>query len=166
MLDGKRRFFLWGGTVTFTGTESKCRIVHEGWSSHSECIPVLLCHLWWEKKYLFLSTQTSLDHFSNRDDKIKSSKVSEPVPSTVSKHKIAAFRLLLLMIFQLYHLLPLLHPPVSNSSCLFTWCQPLYAGCCTGPLSFSRDCKIKNVFFIFCVCLLCIICVKIITNLL
>ena len=29
-------------------------------------------------------------------------------------------RLLLLMILQLYHLLPPLPPPVSNSSCLFT----------------------------------------------
>jgi len=27
-----------------------CRTVHEGCSSHSECSPVLLSHLWWEKK--------------------------------------------------------------------------------------------------------------------
>ena len=142
----------WGGTVTFRGTESKCRIVHEGWSSHSECIPVLLCHLWWEKKYLFLSTQTSLDHFSNRDDRIKSSKVSEPVPSTVSKHKIAAFRLLLLLIFQLYHLSPCLPPPASNSSCLFTQCQLLY--CIL--LYFSRYCTIRFktfwLLYFLCIC--------------
>ena len=37
------------------------------------------------------STQTSLDHFSNRDDRIKSSEESEPVLSMVSKYKIAAF---------------------------------------------------------------------------
>ena len=37
------------------------------------------------------STQTSLDHFSNRDDRIKSSKESEPVLSMVSKYKISAF---------------------------------------------------------------------------
>ena len=33
--------------------------------------------------------------------------------------------LLLLMTLQLYHLAPPIPPPVSNSSCLFTWCQPL-----------------------------------------
>ena len=101
------------------------------------------------------TTQTSLDHFSNRDDKIKSSKVSEPVPSTVSKHKIAAFRLLLLMIFQLYHLSPCLPPPASNSSCLFTQCQLLY--CIL--LYFSWYCTIRFkmfsliiVFFMYYLC--------------
>ena len=43
--------------------------------------------------------------------------------------------LLLLMIFQLYRLPPPLPPPVSNSSCLFTWCQSLYASCCTVQFS-------------------------------
>ena len=70
--------------------------------------------------------------------------------------------LLLLTILQLYRL----PAPVSNSSCLFTWCQSLYASCCTVLLYFSRYCKIKNVFFIFGVCFLCIICVKSIMNLL
>ena len=37
------------------------------------------------------TSRTSLDHFSNRDDRIKSSKESEPVPSMVSKYKISAF---------------------------------------------------------------------------
>ena len=79
-----------------------------------------------------------------------------------------ALRLLLLTILQLYHLPPPLPPPVSNSSCLFTRCQPLYASCCTVLLYFSRYCtvRIKNVFFIFCVCFFCIICVKTIINLL
>ena len=35
------------------------------------------------------------------------------------------------MILQLYHLSPCLPPPVSNSSCLFTQCQPVHASCCT-----------------------------------
>ena len=63
-----------------------------------------------------------------------------------------ALRLLLLTILQLYHLPTPLPPPVSNSSCLFTRCQPLYASCCT-VLFKVLYCKIKNVFFTFCVCL-------------
>ena len=51
--------------------------------------------------------------------------------------------------------LPFLPPPVSNSPCLFTRCQPPYACSCTVPLCFSLYCKIKNVFFILCVCFLC-----------
>ena len=56
------------------------------------------------------------------------------------------------MVLQLYHLpLPLL-PPVSNFSCLFTLCQPLYASCCTILLYFFKVlyCKIKNVYFFIC----------------
>ena len=48
-----------------------------------------------------------------------------------------AIYLLLLMIVQLYLLPPPL-PPVSNSSGLFTQCQPLCASCCTILLYFSR----------------------------
>ena len=55
--------------------------------------------------------------------------------------------LLLLTILQLYHLPPPLPPPISNSSCLFTRFQPLYASCCTVLFSY---CTIKNVSFIFC----------------
>ena len=58
-----------------------------------------------------------------------------------------ALRLLLLMIFQLYHLSLPLSLPVSNSSCLLTGCQPGYASCC--PLLFKvLYYKVKNVFFI------------------
>ena len=49
-----------------------------------------------------------------------------------------ALFLLLLTTLQLYHLPPPLPPPVSNSSCLFTRCQPLCASCCTVFLYFSR----------------------------
>ena len=80
-----------------------------------------------------------------------------------------ALHLLLLMILQLYHLWPLPPPRVSNTSCLFTRCQPLYASCCTVLLYFSRYCTVRlkmfSLFFVF-VCFLCIICVKIIINLL
>ena len=73
--------------------------------------------------------------------------------------------LLLLMTLQLYHLAPPLPPPVSNSSCLFTCCQPLYASYHTVCFKVLY-CKFENVFFIFCVWFLCIACVKSITNLL
>ena len=41
---------VWGGTVSFGDTGPECRAVHEGCSSHPECSPVQLCHLWWEIK--------------------------------------------------------------------------------------------------------------------
>ena len=60
-----------------------------------------------------------------------------------------ALHLLLLTMFQLYHL----PPPVSNFSCLFTRCQPLDASCCTLLLYFSRYCtgrlKIFSLLFVF-----------------
>ena len=99
-------------------------------------------------------TQTSLDGIFKRVDRIESSKEPEPVPSTSCVSEIAACpRLLLLMILQPYHLPPPLPPPVSNSSCLFTRCQPPYARCCTVLLYFSRCCtvrlKIFSLFFVF-----------------
>ena len=61
-----------------------------------------------------------------------------------------ALHLLLLMTLQLYHLPPLLPPPVSNS-CLFTLCQSLYTSCCTGWLYFSRysTLRLKLFYFVF-----------------
>ena len=88
-----------------------------------------------------------------------------------------ALHLLLLKILQLYHLPPPIFPPVSNSSCLYTSCQPLYVSCHSVLLYFSRYCtiRLKSCFiFLFfmclcaflCVCFSCIICVKSILNLL
>ena len=76
------------------------------------------------------TTQTSLDCFFKRVERIESSKEPEPVPSNSGVSSLPsnaiklrseqlALQLLLLMILQLYHLPPLLPPPVSNSSCLF-----------------------------------------------
>ena len=59
--NGKGIFFIWGGIVSFWDIGPKCRMIHEGCSSHSECNPMILCHLWWEKKLLpraFLVAQT------------------------------------------------------------------------------------------------------------
>ena len=57
--------------------------------------------------------------------------------------------LLLLTVIHLYQLPPLLLPPVSSSSWLFTRCQPLCTICSTVPFK-VMCCKIKNVFT-FCV---------------
>ena len=50
-------------------------------------------------------------------------------------------------------------PPVSKSSRLFTWCQPLNASCGTVPQHFSRHCAVRLKmfyflcpFFIYCLC--------------
>ena len=67
----------------------------------------------------------------------------------------------LLMTLQLYHLPAPLPPPVGNSSCLLTRCQPLYDSCCAVLLYFSRSCIVRiKMFSLFFVCFLCIICVK------
>ena len=67
--------------------------------------------------------------------------------------------LLLLTKLQLYHLPPPLPPPVSNSSCLFIQCQPLFSSCCTVLLCFSRFCTVglKMFSLFFCACFLYII---------
>ena len=58
------------------------------------------------------------------------------------------------------HLPRPLPPPVSNSSFLFTPCQPLYASWCTAALLFKvLYCKTLNVS-LFCVCFSCITCVE------
>ena len=64
-----------------------------------------------------------------------------------------ALHLLLLMIFQLYHLPPPLPPPVGNSSCLFTRCQTLDASSCTVLLYFSRYCAVRLKMFSLFLCL-------------
>ena len=77
-LNGKGVVLIWIGNVSFWGTQPECRMVHKGSSSHSKCNPLLLCHLWWEKKKKKQNTsaitQTSLDHFYKRVDRIDSSK--------------------------------------------------------------------------------------------
>ena len=90
-----------------------------------------------------------------------SSEEPEPEPSTSGVSKIAALRLLLLTILQLYHLPPPLPPPVSNSSCLFTRCQPLYASCCTVLLYFSRYCTVRlKMFYFLCFFFMYYLCEK------
>ena len=54
--NGKGIFFIWGGVVRFCGTGPKLRTTHKGCSSHSECSPLLLCHLWQDEKRAATST--------------------------------------------------------------------------------------------------------------
>ena len=65
-----------------------------------------------------------------------------------------ALHLLLLTVLQLYHLPPPLPPPVSNSSCPFTPCQPPHASCGTAgiflQLVAERDVKIQGMIRIWC----------------
>ena len=102
------------------------------------------------------TTQTSLDYFFKRVDRIESSKEPELVPSTSGVSEIAACPPSPIADnpSALPCPTPSLTPPISNSSCLFTLCQPLYASCCRTIVLFKvLCCKILNVFFIFCVCL-------------
>ena len=96
------------------------------------------------------TTQTSLDRFFKRADRIESSKEPDLCHQCQAWVKLQfALRLLLLTILQLYRLPPHLPPPVSNSSCLFTRCQPLYASCWTVPLYLSRYCTVRLKMFYF-----------------
>ena len=85
--NGKGIFFIWGGTVSFWGTGHEHRMVHKCCSSHSECNPVLPCHLWRKNR---ATTQTSLDRFFKRVDRTESSKEPELVPSMSGMSEIAA----------------------------------------------------------------------------
>ncbi|XP_060005064.1 uncharacterized protein LOC132520324 [Lagenorhynchus albirostris] len=85
-----------------------------------------------------LGTSVVKSKSSTYEPSCKLSKRRTCVPSTSGVSRIAALRLLLLTTLQLYHLPPPLPPPVSNSSCLFTRCQPLDASCCSVLLYFSR----------------------------
>ena len=67
-----------------------------------------------------------------------------------------ALHLLLLTMFQLYHL----PPPVSNFSCLFTRCQPLYASCYPAVLYFSRYFTVKLKLLFLCFFLIHYFCEK------
>ena len=108
------------------------------------------CVIYDEKKWA--TTQISLYHFFKRVGRIELSRGSEPVPSTSGMSEIAVpLHLLLLTILQLHHLPPL-PPPVSNSPCLFTWCQPRIPAV---PLYFSRSCTVRwktfSLFFVLIV---------------
>ena len=69
---------------------------------------------------------------------------------------------LLLMILQLYHLPPPLPPLVNNSSCLFTWWEPLCASCCTVLIHFSGYCTVglKMLFYFVCLFVMYFLCEK------
>ena len=150
----KGTFFIWGGTVSFWGTGPKCRTVCKGCSSHLECNPGLSCHLWSGKKELLPRHHWII--FSRGYIELNPAKNEKLYHRQAWVKLQLSLHLLLLTILQIYPLPPLLPSPVSNSSWLFTWCQPLCASCCTVLLHFSRDCPVRLkmffVFFFFNVC--------------
>ena len=96
------------------------------------------------------TTQTSLDRFFKRVIELNLARNQNLCHQRQAWVKLQlALRLLSLMILQLYHPPPPFPPPVSNSSCLFTRCQPLYANCCTVLLYFSRYCTVRLKMFYF-----------------
>ena len=150
--NGQRMFFIWGGTVSFWGTGPEYRKVHEGCSIHSECNPMLPCHLRWEEKRP--PTQTSLDGFI----KFYLLQIGLNLAGNENlchQHQAwvrlqLAVCVLLLMVLQLYHLPLSLSPAVSNllpvHSLSASVCQLLK---CTIVLFKTLYCKTENVFSMF-----------------
>ena len=97
--------------------------------------------------------QTSLDHFSRGWVELNPARNQNLCHQYQASVKFElALHLLLLTILQLYHLPPPRPPPDSNSSCLSTWCQPLYASSCTVLLYFSRYYTVRfKMFSLLCV---------------
>ena len=95
-------------------------------------------------------TQTSLDRFFKKVDRIESSNKPEPVSSMSGLSKIPACPPS--PVADDPSAPPSVPTPVGNSSCLFTPCQPLCASCYTRPLYFSRYCtlglKMCSLFFV------------------
>ena len=100
--------------------------------------------------------------FFKRVDKIESIKEPEPVPLASDVSEISACPP---SVGDDPSALPSpapLPPPGSNSSSLFTGCQPLYASCCTILLYFLRYCalRFKTFSLLLCVYFVCVICGK------
>ena len=144
----------------------KCWAIHEGCSSCFQNATQCYHEIYEGKRWAM--TRTSLDRFFKRVDRTESGKEPESVPSTSGMKKLQlAFHLLLLPLLLFYHLPSPLPAPVSNFPGLFTRCQLLYARCCTVLLYLSRSYTVRwKMFSTLCACFLCIICVKIIINLL
>ena len=127
------------------------RTVHGGCSSHSECNPMLLCHLWLKN---IATIQTSLRYIELNPSRKQSLFHQHQVWVTLQ----LALHLLLVMILQLYHFSPPLPPPIRISSCLLTQWQLLYASCCIVLLYFSRYSTARLKMFYFVVFLMYYLC--------
>ena len=108
----------WGGIVSFWGIRLKCRKDYKGCSSHSECNPVPLCHLWQEKKlwrrHHGIIFQESRQNWTKQQTRTRTCAIDVRCEWNCSLPY-----LLLLTILQLYQFPYPLPSPVS-SSCLFT----------------------------------------------
>ena len=138
-------------------------MVQEGCSGHSECNPVLSCHLWWEKESYYPHITESL--FSRREVELNPARNQNLCHQRqVRKILQLALHLPLLMILQLYHLPPPHHPPVITLCVCSFDASPCMPAVVLYYCTFQGTIRLKMFYFL---CLfLCIICVKSIINLL
>ena len=80
-------FSVFEQAFSFWGSGLEHWMLHEDGSSHSECNPIVLRHLWWESESYYPDIWIV---FFKRVDRTKPSKEPGPVPSTSGVSEIAA----------------------------------------------------------------------------
>ena len=162
-----RGFCLFEETLlAFWGTGPKCtRMVHESSSSRSECNPLLACHLTRIKqlllRHLCIDSSRGYSLVELNPARSKSLCISvrpqwpAAFPVTIAddlqRQAWADLQLSLLPSLRIFSSTTsqLLSALQSVTSCLLTQCQPLYAGCCSVVLHFSRYCSVRFKMFSF-----------------
>ena len=125
-------------------------MAQQGCSSHSECSPLLSCHLWWEKEGYYSHITGSV--FSRGQIELN------PARNQNLCHQCQAWRILQLalhlplsMILQLYHLPPPHHPPVITlRACSFD-ASPCMPAIVRYYCTFQDTIRLKmfSLFFVF-----------------
>ena len=121
----------------FEAQDPKLRMVHEGYSSHSESNPVLPCHLRWENKELLYYSDIS-GSFLQEGRINETSKETRTCAINLRCEWNCSLPSISYCWWSFSSTVfpPSRRPPVSNSSFLFTWCQLLYASCYIALLYF------------------------------
>ena len=154
---GEGAFLIWRGTVSFWGPGPKCRMVHEGCRSCSECNPVWP---WWAEKKSYYPDITGLFFQEGRTNWIQQGTRTCAINV---RHEWNCSLLSFSYCWRSFsstisHLLSFLQS-VALLACSPDG-SPFYASHCTVLLKVLY-CKIKNVLFIFYVYFfLCIVCIK------
>ena len=140
-------------------------MVHEGFRSHSWCYLVLLFFVYDEKNRA--TTQTSLDCFYKKVDRIEPSKEQELVTSKTRCEWNCSFpHLLLLESFSYTVFYPLSLPQAVTLLSSTLKGSPCVSGIAFYCCIFQVLCWMIKRCFLFCICFSCIICVKNITDIL